>query len=243
MPSGFNNKPNSSNIGNTLLENAASSISGIFSTRPTAKYASGARCILKINDQIVGFAFGVSWRINTTAVEINTIDNYFPAELVPQRITVEGTISALHIPGTSATTEGWQGDALSFLFHNYITIEVRDSVTDSILFLTRKAMIVSRQEEVRVDSLASVTLSFRAIGWRDEKEPALPEDTEPQFNSEAIDSPNRPSPDATIKNFEKQQNVKKGIQESNNITGSIQRGNQTVSGVPVGVNSSLNTKR
>jgi hypothetical protein len=174
MPKGFNNVPPP---GQGLLDNVVGgNIGGIFSTRPTAKYASGARCILKINGVIVGFAFGISWRITTSVTEINTIDDPITNELVPQRCTVDGSISALHIPGVSAGTKGWQANALSFLFQKYIQIEVRDSKTDEVLFLASKAMIVSRQEEVRVDQLANVTLTFKAIGWRDEKVPTISEE-------------------------------------------------------------------
>lgn len=164
--SGFDNTPN-------ISSNLNSNISGIFSTKPLARYASGARTTIKINGKITGFAFGVSWRINTAVTEINTIDDYFPAELAPQRITVEGTISMLHIPGQSAGTELWQPDALNFLFQQYITIEVRDSTTDQLLFYTSKAMITSRSEDIRVDSLASVSLQWKAIGFQDERKPEL----------------------------------------------------------------------
>lgn len=170
---GFNNRPA---IPQQLVDNAAQNISGIFSTKPTAKYASGARCILKVNGKICGFAFGISWRITTNHIEINTIDDYMPAELAPQRLTVEGTITALHIPGTSATTELWQGDVLSFLFNKYITLEVRDSVTDSLLFYSSKVVITSRSEDIRVDQLSNVNLSWKAIGFQDERKPELPSD-------------------------------------------------------------------
>lgn len=170
--SGFNNRPNA---GTQLANNLASNVSGVFSTKQSAKYASGARTILKINGKVVGFAFGISWRINTTVSEVNTIDDYFPYELAPQRVTVEGSMSALHIPGTSVGTELWQPDALNFLFQQYITIEVRDT-TDQLLFYTNKAMIVSRQEDIRVDSLAQVQLSWRAIGFQDERKPELAQD-------------------------------------------------------------------
>lgn len=170
--SGFTNRPP---LAQNLLDNVVSNVSGVFSTRAVARYASGARCVLKINSKLVGFAFAVSWRISTNYVEINTVDDPLPNELVPQRITVDGTISALHIPGTSATTELWQPDVLSFLFHQYVTIEVRDSQTDALLFYTNKAVITSRQEDIRVDQLSNVTLSFKAIGWKDEKQPETPE--------------------------------------------------------------------
>lgn len=169
--SGFNNTPSTAQ---GLASNVATNVSGIISTRSTAKYASGARCTLKVNSSVCGFAFAVSWRVNTMSTEINTVDDYLPYEIAPQRVTVEGTISALHIPGTSATTQLWQPDALSFLFNRYVTIEVRDSQTDQVLFLTDKAMITSRQEELRVDSLSNVTLTWKAIGWIDERTPSLP---------------------------------------------------------------------
>lgn len=168
--SGFNNRPN---VAQSLVDNVASNASGIFSTKPSARYASGARTTMKINGKITGFAFGVSWRINTAVTEINAIDDYFAAELAPQRITVEGTVSMLHIPGQSAGTELWQPDALNFLFQQYITIEVRDSATDQLLFYTSKAMITSRSEDIRVDSLANVTLQWKAIGFQDERKPEL----------------------------------------------------------------------
>lgn len=180
--SGFNNRPST---GRQILDNAASNVSGIASTRPSARYASGARTTLKINNSIVGFAFAVSWRITTQHLEINTIDNVEAEELAPQRISVEGTISALHIPGTSATTQQWQGSVLSFLFNKYVTIEVRDSQTDELLFYTGKAVITSRQEDIRIDDLANVSLSFKAIGWKDEIEPKKPESSKPPESPKA----------------------------------------------------------
>lgn len=190
MPSGFNNRPN---LPNRLADNLASQAAGIFSTRPNARYVSGARTILKINNKICGFAFGVSWRINTSTVDITTIDDYFPHEIAPQRITVEGTISALHIPGQSAGNELWQPDALNFLFQQYITIEVRDSATDQLLFYTNKAMITSRQEDIKVDSLANVQLSWRAIGFQDERRPELAEGVIGNTENNSKENKNPPS--------------------------------------------------
>ena len=166
-PKGFDNDQGASNFG--------SQFSGIFSAKPTAKYASGARTMLKINGRIVGFAFGVSWRIDTSVTEINTIDDDMPYEFVPQRINVSGTLSALHIPGQGVGTQLWQADILNFLSQEYISIEVRD-VNDQLLFFTNRAIIISRQEDIRVDALASVQLTWKAIGYRDERDPAMGKD-------------------------------------------------------------------
>jgi len=165
-PTGFDN---SSNVGTNL----ASSLGNVFSTKPTAKFASGARTMLKINNKPCGFAFGISWRITTSVTEILTIDSWAPYELAPQRVSVEGTLSALHIPGQGVGIQLWQPDILNFLFQRYITIEVRDQTTDTVLFFTDKAMITMRQEDIKVDSLANVQLSWKAIGFRDELKPEL----------------------------------------------------------------------
>lgn len=173
MPNGFNNIPE---ITQRLLDNAASNLSGIISTRQSAKYMSGARCVLRVNSQPVGFAFGIQWRIDTTFAELNVIDNPISEELVPKAIRVSGSISALHIPGESIGVQLWQADMLSFLFHQYITIEVRDSATNQLLFYAPQAVISSRQEDIKTDDLAQVSLSFIAIGFRDEKTPTVPKD-------------------------------------------------------------------
>ena len=148
--SGFNNRPS-----NNITNNIASILAGVFSTRPSARYVSCARTILKINNKIVGFAFGISWKITTQVIDINVIDDFIPHELAPQRVHVEGSISMLHIPGKSAGTELWQPDILNFLFGQYLTIEVRD-IKDQVLFYTSKALITSRSEDIRVDQLANV---------------------------------------------------------------------------------------
>jgi|SRR5581483_7799687 len=158
-----------------IVDNALTGVAGILSTKPTAKYASGARTTLKINNKIVGFAFSVSWRINTEVMENRTIDDYLPNELIPTRISVDGTIGMFHIPGQGASAALIQADVLGFLFHKYITIEVRDSATDQLLFFTDKAFVTSRLETLQSEQLGSAQLSFKAIGWKDERDPQLPQ--------------------------------------------------------------------
>jgi hypothetical protein len=184
MAEGFDNRPS---IGQAIADNIASNVAGIISTRPTAKYLSGARCILKIDGNVCAFAFGVSWRIVTNYIEINTIDNYEPVELAPQRITVEGTVSALRVPGESPTYQLWQSNRLSFLFDSYIDIEVRDSKTDLIIFKANKAIITSRSEDIRVDQLANMSLTWKAVGFMDEAKPARPDSAE--VNATFFDDP------------------------------------------------------
>lgn len=170
-----NKLDNGSNIGAALIGNVASNIEGIFSIKPMAKYLSGARCVLKVNGKIIGFAFGISWSIETSVTQIDTIDDPLPYELAPQNIAVSGTITGFRIPGSGPTQQLIQGDILSFVHQRYIEIEVRDSQTDNLIFLTKKAIVTNRSENIRTDSLAEMTLNFKAIGWADERTPKLPD--------------------------------------------------------------------
>jgi hypothetical protein len=152
--------------------NAADQVTQMFSLKPVAKYMSGARCVLKINDELIGFAFNVSWNIQTTVTEIRTIDDYLPYELAPKHVIVTGTIGALHIPGAGFLDDSdhpMQSNTVNFLRQKYISIEVRDSQSDALLFMTRKALIIGRAESISVEQLSQVTLQFRAIGWIDEQ--------------------------------------------------------------------------
>jgi len=157
-----------------LGKNAMSNFQGMLSTKPVAKYMSGARTIIKINGRIAAFAQSVSWNIKSESKELFGIDNYMPIELVPHKLTVSGSLSGLVIPGNGPVNQLIAPDILSFLFNKYITIEVRDSQTDSLLFYTGKAMIVDRQESIRSGQLANITLKFKAIAFRDEKLPEYP---------------------------------------------------------------------
>lgn len=170
-----NQLDNSPSIVQRLAANALSNLDGILSIKPMAKYFSGARCILRINGKIAAFAFAISWNIKTSVTEINTIDDWLPYELAPQRIEVEGAISSFRVPGSGPSQQLYHTDIVSFPHQRYIDIEVRDTQTDNLLFLANKAIITSRTENIKTDSLADMTLQFKAIGWVDERSPVFPD--------------------------------------------------------------------
>ena len=143
----------------------------IFSLLPTAKFMTGARIVLRINNKIAAFAFGITWNIESDSREIETIDDYLPYEIVPGRIYVSGTLSGFRIPGQGPTNENMMGDVLSFMMQRYITIEARDSQTNELLFYTAKALVTGSSEEHRSEQLSTITLRWKAIGWVDEKSP------------------------------------------------------------------------
>lgn len=185
--SASNKLDNGQGIISGLASNAATNVEGVFSIKPMAKYLSGARCVLRVNGKVVGFAFGISWNIETSVTEINTIDDPLAYELAPANITVTGQISGFRIPGSGPGIMLMQGDVLSFVHQRYIEIEVRDDQTDNLIFLTRKAMITSRSENIRTDALAEMTLNFKAIGFADERTPKLPDGVGDPVSATGID--------------------------------------------------------
>lgn len=169
------NKLDSSfDLGSTLAGNIASNVDGIISTKSAVKYTSGARTTLKINNKIIGFAFAIGWNIRTSVTEVRTIDDYLAYELAPKHITVDGTIGMFRIPGVGISQELIQSDFLNFLQQKYITIEVRDSATDNLLFFTNRAMVTGRSENLTSEQLGRAQLTWQAIGWKDEREPRVP---------------------------------------------------------------------
>lgn len=182
---GQNKIDESFKLDQALANNTVGSVGSIFSIKPVAKYFTGARCVLKVNNEIVAFATGISWSIQTAVEEILTVDSYMPYELAPSRIEVSGTISGFRIPGKGPNILGYerngffdfgdaapkllQSDFVSFLHQKYITIEVIDSQSDNLIFRTNKAMVTRRSESVRTGSMAELSLEFRAIGFVDER--------------------------------------------------------------------------
>jgi hypothetical protein len=167
------NKLEDLSFGDRLKEFATNAVDpdqlyGIISARQINKYASGARTILKVNGKIVGFAFSISWNINTEHKDIFTIDEYFPADTAPSLIQVSGTIGAFHIPGNGPTQREMQANMKSFMNHKYIEIEARDTQTDELLFYTQRAYITNRSQSINSGELSKMQLSFRSIGWYDD---------------------------------------------------------------------------
>ena len=145
-------------------------------------FFNGSRAIIKLNgsSKPFGFAFGVTINIQTHHDEIWTIDDYTPYELAPNKIQVSGTLSMFHLPGRGPSNELVQANVLSFLFHRYVTLEIRDKKTDITLFKSNRVMITGRTESMNAGEMSNIQLSWKAIGWKDELLPNYPKGyTEP----------------------------------------------------------------
>lgn len=175
MANGFGASQPGSDAAGTIANNVLSNYQNIFAVSPQGKYVSGARTILKINGELAAWAFQVSWNVRTDQDEIWGIDDWTAYELAPKRISIDGSLSGFYLPIKGSPTKiAATPTMLSFMFHKYITIEVRDSVTDAVLFHTDKAVVTNTAVESTAEQLSKLVLNWKAIGWYDEKEPEYP---------------------------------------------------------------------
>jgi len=172
------------NAADSLLNSAVGAVSPF---NNFGRYLTGSRAVIKINDNLFGFAFGVTFNIQTTAIEINTIDDWTPYELAPARISVNGTLSMFHIPGKSPTKELIQANVLSFLFHKYVTISISDQTTGQRIFETRKAIITNRKQTIQAGELSTIELEWKAVGFIDDIAPFYPKDKDGEESGTSLD--------------------------------------------------------
>lgn len=137
------------------------------------RYMTGSRAVIKVNGKLFGFAFGVTYNIQTAAEENWTIDDYTPYELMPGKVMVNGTIGMFHIPGKGPTKELVQANLLSYLMHRYITIEISDQMTGQKIFKTERAVITGKSQTLAAGEISTIQLTWKAIGWIDELTPKI----------------------------------------------------------------------
>ena len=159
-------------LSNSVLKSA---VGGLSPLNNFGRYMTGSRAIIKVNDKIFGFAFAVAWNISTESEENRTIDSYIAYELMPTRISVNGTMSMFHIPDKGPRKELVQANILSYLMHQYISIEISDQTTGQTLFKTNKAVITNSSQTLQAGEISTIQLSWKALGWSDELIPKAPD--------------------------------------------------------------------
>lgn len=140
------------------------------SGRPTI--FSGARAIIKINEQLTVYALSVQWNVTTEYKPIQGIDNPLPEELAPSNIAVDVSCSTLRVPKYSASVLGIQPTITNFMTQGYCSITIQDRATGETILYVPRAMMVRRSGAVSTRQLSGETWIFRGIGYWDEQAPA-----------------------------------------------------------------------
>jgi hypothetical protein len=145
---------------------------------------AGWRALVKINNQTVGAGFVLDYTIETLVTEVNCIDNVYTDELAPERIKVSLVMQVYRTPdndpvsldfspggeigtgtkGKDGSTSG-EGPQGNFTTAPYITVEVRDKITDKTILYVPKAMLTRRSGRMEAEQVLIETWNVQGIGY------------------------------------------------------------------------------
>lgn len=135
---------------------------------------SGARSILSVNGSPFAAGYVLNYDLRTEQYPLYTVDSPLPAELCPDKImvslsmrifrTVDNDPVRLGIAPPADLAGGTLVDK-GFTEFNYLTIELRDKLTDQMILYIPKASINSRSGGITAESLLSETISITGIGF------------------------------------------------------------------------------
>jgi hypothetical protein len=132
---------------------------------------SGARTILKINDEAFAAGFVVDYSIDTEAQIIQGIDSVFPDEIAPQTINVTMNIRVYRTPNNDPVALGIApksekiGVQEDFLKSPYIQVELRDKLTEKTIFYLQRGWLVRRSGSMESIGLLTENWTIRGIGF------------------------------------------------------------------------------
>lgn len=132
---------------------------------------AGYRVLLKLNNTTYGAGFVMDYDISTSASSIDGIDNTLPLELAPERIIVSMTVRIYRTPSNDPVQDRFaplgagSNPHADFVKSPYISVEIRDKVTDTTVIFLPQAWVVRRSGSVEAENVLTETLSIKSIGY------------------------------------------------------------------------------
>lgn len=132
---------------------------------------AGYRTILKVNGSVVGAGFVLDYTVETSEVTISGLDSVTPSELAPDKIQVMMNIRVYRTPendpvsGLVAPLGDGPNQLDAFTKSPYITVEIRDRVTDKTVIFLPRAFLYRRSGTVDAENLLTETWSIKSIGF------------------------------------------------------------------------------
>lgn len=138
------------------------------------KVLSGQRVVMSING--VRYAFGnvMDYSIDSRVSEIGGVDCAMPVEITPDSLRVTMSLRIFRTIDNDPSTDGkiFQKSTKSpisdqdvFMAKKYITVEVRDRLTDKVMLFLPRAMVMSRNGSVDAEGLMTETWNIISIGF------------------------------------------------------------------------------
>jgi hypothetical protein len=132
---------------------------------------SGARTLVSINGQPFAAGYVLDYAIDYLADELLGVDSVLPEELAPGGIRVSANLRVFRTPENDPTALNIapKADQMSpqaeYSKSGYITIEIRDRVTDKTVLFLPRARVLRRTGSVQAEDLLSENWSIRGIGF------------------------------------------------------------------------------
>ena len=133
-------------------------------------YLTGAICVIKLNDKIVGFSNGINYQIRIEARQTNAIDSIHPLEIYPYKVNINGQIHNFMVNNLSPTRMKVMPIIENILISKYVSVEVyRKDVEGNLhkVVTFPKSLIIDRSETIPAGQAARQTLTFTATSWED----------------------------------------------------------------------------
>jgi hypothetical protein len=133
---------------------------------------TGAKITVSISGNVIGAGHVLSYDLDTSASEIATIDNVFPAELAPNRVRVNMGLRLYRTKDNDPVVNGYasgsgslgQAEQKAFTEAPYISIEVKDNFDSTILSIP-KAWLHRRSASVAIGDFLTENWTISGIGF------------------------------------------------------------------------------
>lgn len=129
-----------------------------------SKLLHGARSIVLINGVVLGVTAGVRFLQRTPIVEVGGIDMLDPAELVPSKTSVVGSLTIYRAAGDGgAEGAALTGPARFVSRQKYFRLELLDRKSKQVQYTCRSCMVEEQAWNFAPHELVQGQISYRGI--------------------------------------------------------------------------------
>lgn len=125
---------------------------------------TGAHVQLLVNGQLLGRVTKFRWSRRVSRRRLQAIDQQTASELVPGAIVVQGAIELIHTQDDGgAEGAGLIAPVPDLQREQYLTLELRDYASDTVVFSATQCMIDSESWEAQPKQVLAGSLTFEGL--------------------------------------------------------------------------------
>ena len=128
-----------------------------------------ASVVCLVNGGAYGQAKSFHWSSSTPHREVHGIDDLVAVDLIPQAVSVTGTVGMYRLHGDA----GIQGIGAGGAFPNiarlkFFVLQLRDITTGALLFEARNCVVTAESWGAEAKGIVEGSMSFKGLSWRNE---------------------------------------------------------------------------